>query len=791
MANTFLAINDNLDNNYILFNEIEMKIGTNLDIYNYDFIYLENTSDSSYQYSNISIFGKFNKEDEESYKIATFYKKSNMMFGIEDLLNNSVYLNNIKLKLIFTNMIYNSHIMKIYIFIEKQFLLSLYLQPTLPRFLYKIIEDNQHKFQYYITYDKLKKFNLINNNFSLKKQYKRLLYDYQINNIHKMSLCETNILNNNNNVILSKLDSIYNYIYDINEIDTRLIISRYGNIINEDNLDNITFKINGGVLCDNIGLGKTTSMIGLISENININNVTLLICPTRLCKQWIDEILLIYDLKYKLISNITQFKKISSQDYYKYDLIIISYNFIINKNYINYCYDNPNEDKLLHNFNWTRLILDEGHEFINDSNKKSCIDIRIYLYKINTKFKWIISGTPYNNLKDFNRIIQFITTHDITEYNYYFNIKDFKHNCNIFYENCFIKNNKDDLSINIPQPIIDTIFLDMNPLERNIYDSALDDENKQFELCNHIMVSENHLSILGNTPLLLDEIHTKMTEYYTKKINKLTINLDNINNKLNKNNIPIDKIEELNINKTEIIEQLNINKSKFNIFNNIQNKIDETEDCPICLEELTHLTKTMTPCGHIYCVDCINKIKKTNKTIKCAMCRTNFDLSELSIIKNNNNNNNNNKPTMGTKLEFLLNLVKNIIDTTNEKIIIFSQWDNFIKLISKVFTENKINNIFINGSINIVNSKIRKFKLDNTLNVVFISSDKSPSGLNLQEASNIILLDSLNTNKENALSIEEQAIGRAVRIGQTKQVKVKRLIMRNTIEHDRYIRNIS
>merc|ERR1711966_391898 len=115
----------------------------------------------------------------------------------------------------------------------------------------------------------------------------------------------------------------------------------------------------------------------------------------------------------------------------------------------------------------------------------------------------------------------------------------------------------------------------------------------------------------------------------------------------------------------------------------------------------------------------------------------------------------------------------------------------FIKLISKIFDENNINNIFINGSINTVSSKIKKFKLDNNINVVFISSDKSPSGLNLQEASHIILLDSLNTSKQRAISIEEQAIGRAVRVGQTKNVNVKRLIMRNTIEHDMYIRNIT
>jgi SNF2 family DNA or RNA helicase len=71
-----------------------------------------------------------------------------------------------------------------------------------------------------------------------------------------------------------------------------------------------------------------------------------------------------------------------------------------------------------------------------------------------------------------------------------------------------------------------------------------------------------------------------------------------------------------------------------------------------------------------------------------------------------------------------------------------------------------------------------------------MSSDKSPSGLHLTEASTIILLDTLNTTKEEAQIIEEQAIGRAVRIGQKETVNVKRFIMRNTIEHDYYIRNI-
>ena len=74
--------------------------------------------------------------------------------------------------------------------------------------------------------------------------------------------------------------------------------------------------------------------------------------------------------------------------------------------------------------------------------------------------------------------------------------------------------------------------------------------------------------------------------------------------------------------------------------------------------------------------------------------------------------------------------MKEILNTNNnEKIIVFSQWDNMLKLISKVLNDYEISHIFINGSIHQVASKIRKFKLDKNINVVLMSSDKSPSGL--------------------------------------------------------------
>jgi hypothetical protein len=53
----------------------------------------------------------------------------------------------------------------------------------------------------------------------------------------------------------------------------------------------------------------------------------------------------------------------------------------------------------------------------------------------------------------------------------------------------------------------------------------------------------------------------------------------------------------------------------------ISNKIDLTNSCPICLEELqtNYYLRKITKCGHIYCSYCIETWLKDNKT--CPICK--------------------------------------------------------------------------------------------------------------------------------------------------------------------------
>jgi len=64
-----------------------------------------------------------------------------------------------------------------------------------------------------------------------------------------------------------------------------------------------------------------------------------------------------------------------------------------------------------------------------------------------------------------------------------------------------------------------------------------------------------------------------------------------------------------------------------------------------------------------------------------------------------------------------------------------------------------------------MSSSIRKFKTDNKIKVILLSSDSCSSGTNLTEATHVFLLDSVNAEAEAARSFELQAIGRAVRMG--------------------------
>ena len=72
--------------------------------------------------------------------------------------------------------------------------------------------------------------------------------------------------------------------------------------------------------------------------------------------------------------------------------------------------------------------------------------------------------------------------------------------------------------------------------------------------------------------------------------------------------------------------------------------------------------------------------------------------------------------------------------------------------------------------------------------MIMLSLDNAASGTNLTQATHVILLEPVGGPKSHADATEAQAIGRAHRVGQSKQVTVVRFIVRNTVEQEMHER---
>ena len=836
----FFVSMDSINDDYVYYNNIFCRVASTPINNNKIIIKPYKQTHKNFRYSDIGIY---QLDNNNKYKrIAIFYNHFHYTSGFRMLLNDLSFADNIKIVIINENLDCG-HIftLDIRVYLKRNFLSTCLDINHIPKLLHQMLLDDYEEIP---LYNELTTTNIKYNSHSIDfSNYLREPFHYQKDNIQWLIDQETKIANNQllfNSFVLPTISGYgtnKHYLHYIKPTQDYILVDSDSKLVNLELLPQMSFNIRGGVIADDIGLGKTFSALGLIYQTVQENSPpTLIICPNRLCKQWQEEITKTCPLKSKIISSITQFKKLTFDSIASYDTIIVSYNFIISLKYNQLIEDNPNLNTLLHKYHWKRIILDEAHEFIhkNSHKKKRTTLIRDYINTIPSNYKWICSGTPYASYTDSWHMISYICNIDID-----ISIKDlyyYKHIYDKLIVNIFRKNTKDSVKeqVSIPSPNIKVDFLDMSLIERNIYDSALNDNKKKVELCNHILVSDEHINILGNKPLPLTEIHAKMTTYYNKKISKYQKLLDKLENKHLKylksiNSLPNNTIidnnnsdlsdsdeddddnENITGNNNSIIldndpvindyledkkkynDMVQLYTSKFNIFDSLDSKLKENETCPVCLEELNTLTKTITPCGHFFCAGCIQGIlKNQNKYgkqgIKCPSCRQDFNTNELKIIKVPKQEN---IEQLGTKLTTLIQYLNSKLnENSDNRIIVFSQWDSMLKMISKILLEKNLNHIFLDGSIHVVNSRIRKFKLDPNIRIVLLSSDKASSGLNLTETTDIVLLDTMNHEDKNVVRvIEEQAIGRAVRIGQTKQVQVQRFIMRNSIEHDYYLQN--
>ncbi|GAY63426.1 hypothetical protein CUMW_225490 [Citrus unshiu] len=204
----------------------------------------------------------------------------------------------------------------------------------------------------------------------------------------------------------------------------------------------------------------------------------------------------------------------------------------------------------------------------------------------------------------------------------------------------------------------------------------------------------------------------------------------------------------------------------------------EQGECPICLEAFEDAV--LTPCAHRLCRECLLGSWKTPTSGLCPVCRKTISRQDLitaptgsrfqvDIEKN---------WVESTKIAVLLKELENLC-LSGSKSILFSQWTAFLDLLQIPLSRNNIPFLRLDGTLNQQQREkvLKQFSEDNNIMVLLMSLKAGGVGINLTAASNAFVLDPWWNP-----AVEEQAVMRIHRIGQTNRVTIKRFIVKGTVE---------
>ena len=192
----------------------------------------------------------------------------------------------------------------------------------------------------------------------------------------------------------------------------------------------------------------------------------------------------------------------------------------------------------------------------------------------------------------------------------------------------------------------------------------------------------------------------------------------------------------------------------------------KSEVCGICYDEPDPVT--ITPCcSQIFCGRCI--LLSMEKNAECPMCRAVMNAKKLIMLGQTT-------PTSAMDLEDPNRplkkpdqLLKLIRENPTGQFLVFSRYDNPFDQIRIACESENISIRQVKGNRDVVNSILHSFE-DGHTRVLFLNSAYSGAGLNIISASHVVLLHAMSTEEE------KQIVGRAYRLGRTKDLNVIKLL---------------
>ncbi len=590
----------------------------------------------------------------------------------------------------------------------------------------------------------------------------------------------------------------------------------------------------------------TTTNVSKGKKDLLRSSATLVLAPSRLCQQWEDEIESyvkpIHYLRVLKITTIVQLRHYEPRDLQNADIVIVSYPFLANKNY-------HSQDLLkLDQIHWHRIILDEGHEVLYPTHRRILErTISKTILELKATYKWCCTGDPLAKQQtSFDGILMYLTGIPYGETRNGLLLNLDKGQVETIFSSYFRRNTKKSTKDMIVIPAIQekVEFLEFTDTEKAIYDNvSSDDIKRRLQLCTNILISDKDSDIIGGKVVNMENINESMKEHYVQegvKIEEIIADtiktheewmaefpkvMQDIESRLaaytniimqggKLSQLDMEDYEELKDRKPKmktrkryrektIVERLaNLRadlhnaQSQVRIFTELNATSFKDKPCDVCCATISETNPlVLNPCGHMNCSECVELLFNNCNNAGCPYCRkvmTKNSLQTVAIKKKKAGGAGEN-PVLdrwGTKMAYLTQYLQDVLAKDDKnRVILFSQWNRMLHMVGMVLDDANISHVFCRGNVHTITKSIGKFKRDPRIRVIMLSSESCSSGNNLTEASHIVLLDTPNMDKEAALAIENQAVGRAVRLGQARPVEVTRMIIKDTVEEEYYYRN--
>ena len=540
---------------------------------------------------------------------------------------------------------------------------------------------------------------------------------------------------------------------------------------------------NYGIYADKVGSGKTLAMATLLHTNKNpspaytlpqqvTNHVmvsritdnrrntylniktTLIIVPHNLIKQWEDTLNLVVGLEIQKVNTkkmvlelIEMLRSAGSAE--PIPIILISntmyrhFNKVWHDEYIPTSVPNggiPNYVSTTWRqrpkIKWNRIIVDEPHTFILPENS------------LKSNFCWFICATPNDILYSNRQWLRHIMAGE-----YYYQ----RLNPN---ELTVIKSENDviEQSLCLP-PYIERFIKCKAP-------TYLFDRQIRNNLPTEALARLHANDVVGAMEIL--NINAKSESSILDSL------IENYKNRVHNERLEINRLMQIrNISESDRRDRIQRHETKLREFENkiksITDRVTVSENCPICLDNVSD-PRAITDCCHkSFCFECILMALKTSNN-KCPMCKSNIHTNSLHIEsavhvdKKIKIDNNPKTPELLSKTDTILKMIGNMDD--NSRYLIFSEYDNSFQRISYKLSERMIPFKVLKGGVDEQQKNIKKYE-SGEIKILMLNAHNFGAGLNLQMTTDIIIYHQFRTE-----DLKTQVIGRAQRIGRQTALNV-------------------